>query len=447
MEWRLALLLFSGFAMECVSIPHHFIFVNMSKTWTEAQHYCREQYTDLATIENMEDMQMMIDTAKGYDGKAWIGLHQTDVPSWKWSLADEHFYGPGKANFTNWRQGEPNGGDDEECASRIRWDLWNDIRCNAQQPFVCYDEKHSGDKRYVFIDEKKSWREAQKYCRENHTDLVSVRDEEENQLINETAKIPWIWIGLFRDDWTWSDQRMSSFRHWRPDAPDNKGKDNCAVTWLTQGNKGTWKDCKCDDKHPFFCRLAVLYTTHAVNPSLTTVIQSVGGNSDSEAATSQLASTNSPAPSTLSTAPNLTSLMPSTVDRQTQEPSTALSLPAVTTPETSSSSSSAVPAGSTLNELQLVKENLSWTEAHMYCRERHMDLVSVFTEEIQRWVMEEAKRASTEQVWLGLRYLCPLDIWFWVSGETVCWDGWAEERGKEEREKEEREKEERGKEE
>ncbi|XP_076145688.1 C-type mannose receptor 2-like [Alosa pseudoharengus] len=311
----------------------------MNKTWTEAQHYCREQYTDLATTENMEDIQMMMDTAKGYDGKAWIGLHQTANHSWKWSLADEGFYGPGEAHFTNWREGEPNGGDKEECAALIPGGLWNDITCNDKQEwFVCYDETHSDSEQYVLIDKKKSWREAQKHCREHHTDLVSVRDEQDNKLINETAGIRWIWIGLFRDNWTWSDQRTSSFRHWRPDAPDNQGKDNCAVTWLTQGHKGEWINRNCDDRHPFFCRL---------------------------------------------------------------------------------------------DKLQLVKENLSWTEAHMYCRQRNMDLVSVFTEEIQCWVMEKAKRASTDQVWLGLRYLCPLDIWFWVSGETVCWDRWAEERGKE----------------
>ncbi|KAG5261218.1 hypothetical protein AALO_G00301350, partial [Alosa alosa] len=115
----------------------------------------------------------------------------------------------------------------------------------------------------------------------------------------------------------------------------------------------------------------ILYTTHAVNPILTTVIQVVDSNSGSEAATSQLASTNSPAPSTLSTAPNLTTLMPSTVDRQTQEPSTALSLPDgnssnittdVTTPETSSSSSSAVPAGSIL---RMSTATATVTEVHM----------------------------------------------------------------------------------
>ncbi|XP_062372022.1 C-type mannose receptor 2-like [Sardina pilchardus] len=344
MEWRLALLLFSGFVMECVSIPHDFIFVNMSKNWTEAQRYCREHYTDLATTENMEDMQMMMNTTEGYEGEAWIGLHQTAVSSWKWSLADEGSYGPGDANFTHWQQGQPNGGDGEECAEWVCGDGWNDKDCTATLPFVCYDEARNGSERYVLINEKKSWREAQEYCRQQHTDLVSVRDEEEDQLIKEEVGKAWkpvktgckiVWIGLFRDDWTWSDQRTSSFRHWRSSFPKNKGKDDCAVTTL---NQGTWEDRKCHRKYPFFC--------HVDKP-------------------------------------------------------------------------------------QLVKKNLTWTEALVYCRQHHMDLVSVTSPEIQGWVMEEAKRAATEQVWLGLRYLCPLNIWFWVSGETVCPENWAEEREKE----------------
>ncbi|XP_062372718.1 C-type mannose receptor 2-like isoform X2 [Sardina pilchardus] len=322
--------------MEC--IPHHFIFVDMSKTWTEAQRYCREHYTDLATTENMEDMQMMVDTAKGYEGEAWIGLHQTAVSSWKWSLADDGSYGPGEANFTHWLQGQPGGGDGEEYAEWVCGDGWNDKDCTTPLLFVCYDEARSGSERYVLINERKSWREAQEFCRQHHTDLVSVRDEEEDQLIKEEVgtgcKI--VWIGLFRDDWTWSDQRTSSFRHWRSPFPDNQKKDNCAVTMLKQG---TWEDRKCNaNEYPFFCRL---------------------------------------------------------------------------------------------DKPQLVRESLTWTEALMYCRQHHMDLVSVTSPEIQHWVMEEAKRASTDQVWLGLRYLCPLNIWFWVSGETVCWENWAEEREKE----------------
>ncbi len=76
-------------------------------------------------------------------------------------------------------------------------------------------------------------------------------------------------------------------------------------------------------------------------------------------------------------------------------------------------------------ELIVIRENLTWSEALRYCRQNHVDLVSVHSEEIQRRVMNVVKRASTAEVWLGLRHSCTVGIWFWVSGETVCYQNWA----------------------
>uniref|UniRef100_A0A8B9JFY3 C-type lectin domain-containing protein n=1 Tax=Astyanax mexicanus TaxID=7994 RepID=A0A8B9JFY3_ASTMX len=75
--------------------------------------------------------------------------------------------------------------------------------------------------------------------------------------------------------------------------------------------------------------------------------------------------------------------------------------------------------------LVLIKEEKTWKEALRYCRENHVDLVSVENERVQRWVELIIKPASTDNVWVGLRHTCTLSFWFWVSGNSVCYQNWA----------------------
>ncbi|KAL7880773.1 hypothetical protein SRHO_G00030270 [Serrasalmus rhombeus] len=67
----------------------------------------------------------------------------------------------------------------------------------------------------------------------------------------------------------------------------------------------------------------------------------------------------------------------------------------------------------------------TWREALRYCRENHVDLVSVHTEEVQHWVESAVYYASTANVWMGLRHTCAQSFWFWVSGSTMCYQNWA----------------------
>ncbi|XP_042257161.1 macrophage mannose receptor 1-like isoform X3 [Thunnus maccoyii] len=72
----------------------------------------------------------------------------------------------------------------------------------------------------------------------------------------------------------------------------------------------------------------------------------------------------------------------------------------------------------------LIRENKTWEEALYYCREKYRDLVSITNLHQQNWVKERAKIADSPFVWLGLRYTCTLDFWFWVSDEVVSYKNW-----------------------
>ncbi|XP_017538256.1 macrophage mannose receptor 1-like [Pygocentrus nattereri] len=187
------------------------------------------------------------------------------------------------------------------------------------------------------VEENKTWTDAQNYCRETFTDLATIENQEHMNAVKAvlTAAAGNAWIGLRRkinaDSWIWSDGSNSSYRDWDTREPNNGVGDYCVQ--LLQDHEYRWNDECCQWANPFICYKAI--------------------------------------------------------------------------------------------PLILIKEEKTWREALSYCRENHVDLVSVHTEEIQHWVETAVYYASTANVWMGLRHTCTLSFWFWVKGEFICYQNWA----------------------
>ncbi|KAL7398774.1 hypothetical protein ABVT39_015087 [Epinephelus coioides] len=232
------------------------------KTWTEAQSYCRENYTDLATVDNMEDMNTLNNTANtsklvhpnGWRG-AWIGLYR-DTYSWRWSLSDTSFYKPGETEFRRWRDGEPSYiNSTAHCTAMDEDGLWNSLQCSDSLKVVCSYVRGS-DVTFILITKSMTWTEAQSHCRVNYTDLTSVRNMTENQKVQELIPAgERVWIGLFRDSWKWSDGSSSSFRHWLPWQPEDSGENqHCVAAYFDYSRfRGQWGDWYCDTRTAFIC--------------------------------------------------------------------------------------------------------------------------------------------------------------------------------------------------
>uniref|UniRef100_A0A3P8TDK6 C-type lectin domain-containing protein n=1 Tax=Amphiprion percula TaxID=161767 RepID=A0A3P8TDK6_AMPPE len=92
------------------------------------------------------------------------------------------------------------------------------------------------------------WASAQLHCRNLHSDLARVRNQEENKHLQKMVNRQRVWIGMMRATWRWSDGSEASFLPWKPLHPTPGG--NCGV--LDVNNLGM-TDRSCAEKHPFFC--------------------------------------------------------------------------------------------------------------------------------------------------------------------------------------------------
>ncbi|XP_042073996.1 lithostathine-1-beta-like, partial [Haplochromis burtoni] len=179
---------------------YKYYFIKEPKTWDEAQRYCREGYKDLATVPNMKDMKTLYTDSTENQGNAWIGLYSIlgkENRRWYWSLPGVEFI----AEDVKWSGGEPNdgGGYLENCVVIDSSSGLLDFGCSHVYSFICYNEQN---KSLHFIDNEKKWREAQSYCRENHTDLASgVEQLKEAVSTFKSSDETRSWIGLFRDTW------------------------------------------------------------------------------------------------------------------------------------------------------------------------------------------------------------------------------------------------------
>ncbi|XP_053272281.1 lymphocyte antigen 75 [Pleuronectes platessa] len=243
-------LFLSGCLTFSTCLLHQYHFVSDAMNWTEAQSYCREKYTDLAIIENTEEIKKLKDTvsAAGNSSEVWIGLYSH--VDWKWSDG----FNQSGADYRNWRHPDPNDyAANQLCVNMTNRGTWFDDYCHKENQFVCYRGTLE-DSDFVLVNTTKNWSEAQRHCREHYTDLATVRDDADNNKIWKLEEpIKWAWIGLYRDPQIyWSDGSNYSFSSWyQGEHPLGSMKVVCGVADLEQG--GNWRLCSCEERKPFVC--------------------------------------------------------------------------------------------------------------------------------------------------------------------------------------------------
>ncbi|MCJ8748270.1 hypothetical protein PDJAM_G00163280 [Pangasius djambal] len=204
---------------------------------TAARAACRENYIDLVTVysdEHNTELDNMM--KKAGVSKAWIGLYRNE----KWSNI-------GHVTFRNLT------GDcgTSSCCAAVKPDgSWESLQCTGTRYFMCYEQAASSQTpNYHLIRESKTWYEAQRYCRGNYTDLVSIRHQQQNEEVkikglNSSTSF---WISLCAD-WQWADGGNSTYRNWASGHPQPSPHD-CVE--LKEGGK--WDPVLCSNNHSALC--------------------------------------------------------------------------------------------------------------------------------------------------------------------------------------------------
>ncbi|XP_076745671.1 C-type lectin BML-2-like [Maylandia zebra] len=100
------------------------IEVEKSMTWSDAQSYCRQTYTDLKTITNTQDNSQVASVVSDTAG-AWIGLYR----NWTWSNSST-------VSNLPWGPGQPD--NSVNCATIVgSTGSFNSHNCDDQRPFLC----------------------------------------------------------------------------------------------------------------------------------------------------------------------------------------------------------------------------------------------------------------------------------------------------------------------
>uniref|UniRef100_A0A087Y0N5 C-type lectin domain-containing protein n=1 Tax=Poecilia formosa TaxID=48698 RepID=A0A087Y0N5_POEFO len=229
-------------------------FVNQSLSWTEAQTYCRQTHTDLATFLSSDEQNLFINTlsSAGHTSDVWIGLF-SEI-DWRWS---DGLTGSG-ADYRHWKtsSSEPSFDQPDELCVSFHYDGgWITERCPYGRYFLCYKATGShANPEFVFGKEPLSWSDAQTYCRKNFIDLAIFKNDTDYQKIQVSTLGGYRhWIGLFRDpNLHWSDGSGVNFTSW-DSAPTMIGSMPviCGVT--SSGKSGRWKFLPCETRLPFVC--------------------------------------------------------------------------------------------------------------------------------------------------------------------------------------------------
>ncbi|XP_014827772.1 PREDICTED: macrophage mannose receptor 1-like [Poecilia mexicana] len=300
---------------------------------------------------------------------------------------------------------------------------------------------------FLYINENKTWTEAQQYCREKHTDLVTVTNMKDmERLINISAgEIKEAWIGLYDQThgnrtWYWSLPGVEfneSETKWNTGEP--RDGNDCGYNY--QGKLGS---TECSHHLYFLCynendtsnkyyfveeRKTWLEAQSYCRENHTDLISGLKQLQDEEYMT---VNKKAQYEKIYDKKPVYIGLFRDTwrwsdgssfsfrywnkdfISQQYISGQCAMTVFDDGGRWKNENCTERKPFICYDDKLIMIKEAMNWHDALTYCRAHHHDLVTITNMDEQKQVQQEAQFASTPFVWIGLRFNCSRNVWFWV---------------------------------
>uniref|UniRef100_A0A3Q3GA87 C-type lectin domain-containing protein n=1 Tax=Labrus bergylta TaxID=56723 RepID=A0A3Q3GA87_9LABR len=100
-------------------------FISQSKTWGNALQHCRTKYTDLATVNNQQDLEDLASLTGSSVTQVFLGLYRP----WGWSRSDADDYREEEPAYWNW---EKSSFPYTDCGLIARNGLWSPKACTSR---------------------------------------------------------------------------------------------------------------------------------------------------------------------------------------------------------------------------------------------------------------------------------------------------------------------------
>uniref|UniRef100_A0A803V281 MRC1 protein n=1 Tax=Ficedula albicollis TaxID=59894 RepID=A0A803V281_FICAL len=261
---------------------HCYLVGSAQLTFSEANKTCEHNKAYLATVESRNEQTFLISlTGLRSEKYFWIGLSDTEERgSFKWSNGET-------PHFTHWNTAMP--GKEQGCVvmgTGIAAGLWDVVSCEKTSNYLCKQRAagvpppappgqvpaaacaegwHRASRADSCLkvkgNQKKSWFEAEEFCREIGGNLVTINTREDQILLWQLASEQGLntqafWIGLFLlnpdEGFAWIDGSPVIYENWEENEPNNYEElEHCVM--FNRSPQMRWNDLRCDHLLNWIC--------------------------------------------------------------------------------------------------------------------------------------------------------------------------------------------------